>query len=435
MTNYYIVAPTSGLYAARLGSTEALSGIIIGMTPWAALVSSILYSWWANHSYKSALIFASACSLIGNVLYALALPCNSLTMVIIARLLNGFGGARAINRRYIADVFTSHERTAASVAFVTAGALGMAVGPGVAAIVGYLDIPENTYWTEETAPGYIMFVAWTVFFVSAILFFKEPQKLTALPPSSSSVNQNNSHDTMEMQPLLSNTSNGNSFKQTSTPKTRVSRLALSFTAFFSNIPVMTTLFIYFILKLALECILSSAPSITAYYFHWNTTASGTFLAILGILIFPANLVLAKVSRRYSDRYLIIVTLLMLIAGTFGILFYGSDSTTYSMTQYVTFAVFIFLSTNMLEGVNMSLLSKTIPKSWARGTFNSGLLATEAGTLGRAMGDVVISATALAGFDKMLNLTFAPLAFVSIVITIVTWKVYEYLVPVDQDDED
>jgi len=84
---------------------------------------------------------------------------------------------------------------------------------------------------------------------------------------------------------------------------------------------------------------------------------------------------------------------------------------------------------------MSLLSKTIPKSWARGTFNSGLLATEAGTLGRAMGDVVISATALAGFDKMLNLTFAPLAFVSIVTTIVTWKVYEYLVPVDQDDED
>jgi len=131
MTNYYIVAPTSGLYAARLGSTEALSGIIIGMTPWAALVSSILYSWWANHSYKSALIFASACSLIGNVLYALALPCNSLTMVIIARLLNGFGGARAINRRYIADVFTSHERTAASVAFVTAVALGMTVGPGV----------------------------------------------------------------------------------------------------------------------------------------------------------------------------------------------------------------------------------------------------------------------------------------------------------------
>eukprot|EP00957_Ditylum_brightwellii_P070335 5343298-Ditylum_brightwellii.AAC.1 len=44
MTNYYVVAPMSRLYMAHLGSTEALSSIIIDMTPWAALVSSIVYN-------------------------------------------------------------------------------------------------------------------------------------------------------------------------------------------------------------------------------------------------------------------------------------------------------------------------------------------------------------------------------------------------------
>jgi hypothetical protein len=125
MTNYYIIAPTSGQYADKLGSTEAMAGIIIGMTPNAALIATVLYCWWSNYSYKSALIFAASCSLIGNVFYAFALQQNSLFFVMIGRFLNGFGSARSINRRFIADTFSSSDRTAASAAFVSAGALGM----------------------------------------------------------------------------------------------------------------------------------------------------------------------------------------------------------------------------------------------------------------------------------------------------------------------
>merc|ERR1719162_1796044 len=63
MTNYYIVAPTVGDYALRLGSDESMSGIIIGMTPNAALVATVLYGFWSNYSYRNALIFA-ACSCV-----------------------------------------------------------------------------------------------------------------------------------------------------------------------------------------------------------------------------------------------------------------------------------------------------------------------------------------------------------------------------------
>ncbi len=46
MTNYYVVAPTVGEYALQLGSSESMAGIIIGMTPNAALIATVLYGWW-----------------------------------------------------------------------------------------------------------------------------------------------------------------------------------------------------------------------------------------------------------------------------------------------------------------------------------------------------------------------------------------------------
>ncbi len=98
MTNYYIVAPTCGRYAERVGSSESMAGIVIGMTPNAALVATVLYGWWSNHSYKSALVFAAACSFTGNVAYALALKYDSINLILLGRALNGFGSARSINR-------------------------------------------------------------------------------------------------------------------------------------------------------------------------------------------------------------------------------------------------------------------------------------------------------------------------------------------------
>lgn len=425
MTNYYIVAPTSGTYAKRLGMSEALSGVIIGMTPCAALVASVLYSWWSNYTYKRALLFAATCSILGDLLYALALPFNSLSLVILGRLLNGFGGARAINRRYIADAVSRRHRTAASAAFVTAGALGMAAGPALAVAADYLT-PEGSsllesghWWTVETAPGWIMFVLWAVFWVSAYLFFEEPVRASKQKVTSDE----------EQQPLIA--ANGN--KQLLTNGDGSSKLPLAKAPLYKNVAVMTTLGIYFVLKLALECQLSSTAIVTTLYFDWNVTNIGSFLAVLGLLMFPANMAVAQASRRYEDREIMLATLSVIFVGTLGIMTFYSSS--YTVVQYMVFSVCLFLGTNMLEGPNMSLLSKTIPKQWARGTFNSGLLATESGTFGRVVGDFIISAAGLVGLDRVLNLTFAPMAGLVGVTMLMTWKVFSYLVPHDEDEDD
>lgn len=54
------------------------------------------------------------------------------------------GGARAINRRYISDHVPVKQLTSASAAFVSASALGMAVGPALAGSLSKLDFKVLT---------------------------------------------------------------------------------------------------------------------------------------------------------------------------------------------------------------------------------------------------------------------------------------------------
>ena len=143
---------------------------------------------------------------------------------------------------------------------------------------------------------------------------------------------------------------------------------------------------------------------------------------------------AKLSQKYEDRELIAAALLVMLVSVLGVIDY--DPHTYSVYQYIIFGVGIFLSTNGLEGINMSLLSKTIPNSWAKGTFNSGFLATEAGTFARSAGDALISAVAgIFGIDMLLNGLFAPMALLCIVSLLMVYFSYDKLTDMDDDDDD
>eukprot|EP00536_Pseudo-nitzschia_multiseries_P008129 jgi/Psemu1/240912/estExt_Genewise1.C_2010016 len=430
MTNYYIVAPSVGNYALRLGSDESMSGYIIGMTPNAALIATVLYGFWSNYSYKKPLIFAAVSSFCGNIFYALALRYSSINMVLIGRFLVGFGSARSINRRYIADVFSKADRTAASADFVTYAALGMAAGPAAAAGVGHLHFDaSNLLWSDVNASSWIMVVVWGAFVVSLVAFFEEPDRshLYVKPKTDSSLNGKG-----ETKPLVSG-SDGDMEKSAIATTSKLENTSNE-PPLWKNVAVMVSLWLYFVLKLVLEMLMSSSGTVTKYYFSWDSKQSGLFLACVALLMFPVNFAVAKLSQKFEDRELIIAALIVMVISVLGMIDYDPDS--YSVYQYVTFGVGIFLSTNGLEGVNMSLLSKTIPTSWAKGTFNSGFLATEAGTLARSTGDVLISAVArLFGMGMILNGLFAPMAFLCTISLLVAYYSYDKLTDMDDDDDD
>ena len=204
MANQYVVAPTSGEYSLQLGESKAMSGLIIGLSPLAALLSTIVYSIWTNHAFKAPLITSILLATLGNLLYGLALQNESNNMLLFGRFLCGLGAPRIIARRYISDHVSLKHRTLASSYFVTAGALGLAFGPIVSCVVGFSHIDvtlrmpiwassssgwygdENVQgegngmidlvrFNDVTAPGWVMFVLWGLALCGTTAFVEPPE--------------------------------------------------------------------------------------------------------------------------------------------------------------------------------------------------------------------------------------------------------------------
>ncbi|KAH9615412.1 hypothetical protein KSS87_019294, partial [Heliosperma pusillum] len=99
---------------------------------------------------------------------------------------------------------------------------------------------------------------------------------------------------------------------------------------------------------------------------------------------------------------------------------------YSVPQYVFSGLIMFVSAEVLEGVNLSLLSRVMSSRLSRGTYNGGLLSTEAGTLARVVADATITLIGLMGVRNLLNLTLLPSLLICIGSIIATCCTYNTL---------
>ncbi|XP_024368342.1 SPX domain-containing membrane protein OsI_21475 [Physcomitrium patens] len=450
MVNYYIVVPSSDDYAELLHAPATLCGIIIGSMPLAALVSSLIYSWWSNFSYTAPLLISTLILMAGNLMYALALYFNSIWLLLLGRFLCGLGGARAINRRYISDHVPVKQLTSASAAFVSASALGMAVGPALAGALSKLNFkiygaPVNFV----TSPGWLLFAAWAGYFLLIVLFFKEPERPQPTGPISrhvsekdlAGVNDSSRIPSTLNEPLLPSLSgdpprpvilnlpkdlqsdeedgkgDDSDYGDDRAVET-VSELMKELT-----VPIRILLWIYFMLKFASELLISESSILTQYYFNWTTYQVSIFLSLLGLTVLPISAVVGNcISNIYEDRLVVLWTQITTGVGVIAILCY-SPFFQYSTYQYVAAAIIIFVSTNVLEGVNMSLLAKVMSPRLSRGVFNCGLLSTEAGTLARALADGMITVAGKAGMENLLNFSMFPTLFIVVFTTVYTWIGY------------
>ena len=284
-----------------------------------------------------------------------------------------------------------------------------------------------------------MFVLWAVYLTCNIIFFEEPDRgesTTKNAPSKSS-------EQIEENSPIPSSSTGGTHPSENTPLIKPPHISISFDALSQkkesrcNIPVLVSMLLLVLLKSVLESLTSSAPTISGFYFGWGVHDSGIYLAGLASFMLPCSFAVAQISRKYDDRELILATLLMMLIGILGFLVYGGDEDSYSETRFILFGFVIFVSCNALEGPTMGLLSKTIPQSLAKGILNAGLLATEAGTVGRVIGDFWLSTAAYMGLDKVVNNTFLPLGVVVFVSILIAVQAFSHLQPryEDEDDDD
>ncbi|KAG9148584.1 hypothetical protein Leryth_018299 [Lithospermum erythrorhizon] len=312
MVNTYIIVPTADDYSMSLGAAATVCGIVIGAMAVAQIFSSVYFSAWSNKSYFKPLVFSSIVLFLGNALYALAYDLNSLPVLLLGRVLCGLGSARAVNRRYISDCVPLKIRMQASAGFVSASALGMACGP---ALAGLLQTNFKLYkvsFNQDTLPGWVMAFAWLAYLAWLWISFREPLR----EPEENADQQESIEDEKDKlekglaQPLLlpPQESQGDDDDDekcdiSEEASEESHQPANSFGSAYRLLTpsVKVQLLIYFMLKYAMEILLSESSVVTAYYFQWSTSSVAIFLASLGLTVLPVNVIVgSSISNMFED---------------------------------------------------------------------------------------------------------------------------------------
>ncbi|XP_057478196.1 SPX domain-containing membrane protein At4g22990-like [Actinidia eriantha] len=437
MVNTYIIVPTADDYSTSLGAAATVCGVVIGAMAVAQVFSSVYFSAWSNKSYFKPLVFSSIVLFVGNIMYALAYDLNSIAVLLIGRLLCGFGSARAVNRRYISDCVPLKIRMQASAGFVSASALGMACGP---ALAGLLQINFKIYgitFNQNTLPGWVMGVAWLIYLVWLWISFKEPSREIEEQQITRGKNADLvGNDALEKgltQPLLLSSGDNQqdedgdeecdgSDEAPEKSRRPVTSIASAYRLLTPSVKVQ--LLIYFMLKYAMEILLSESSVVTTYYFGWSTSSVAIFLACLGLTVLPVNIVIGSyISNMFEERQLLLASEIMVCLGillSFHIIY------PYTVPQYVCSGLIMFVSAEVLEGVNLSLLSRVMSSRLSRGTYNGGLLSTEAGTIARVIADATITVAGYFGESRLLNITLLPSLLICIASIVATCFTYNSL---------
>ncbi|KAG0484311.1 hypothetical protein HPP92_008390 [Vanilla planifolia] len=321
----------------------------------------------------------------------------------------------------------------ASAGFVSASALGMACGPALAGLLQANFKLYSVSINQVTLPGWVMSLAWLIYLIWLWFSFKEPDhgitEKTDLPENTAEHAGVEGLESGIAQPLLlSSEDNENEEGEECDDSEEGSEDSRkSATSFGSAYKLLTPsvkvlLLIYFMLKFGMEILLSESSVVTSYYFNWRTGSVAIFLATLGLTVLPVNAIVGTyLSNMFEDRQILIASEIMMLVGI-ALSFHVTK--TYTVAQYVCSALITFVSAEVLEGVNLSLLSQVMSSRLARGTYNGGLLSTEAGTLARVVADAAITLAGYLGEGKLLNATLLPsflIAVLSIAATMLTFN--------------
>jgi hypothetical protein len=302
-----------------LGTNGAFGATLVGASSFAAIFAAFLYSlWYTKSSFRSVLLFSALCPCIGNLLYAIAISYRSMQVAIWGRILVGFGSAEVVNRQLISACVSFRNMTQASALFVAAGAIGMSIGPLLAAILDMasgrdskidLELPflpsGGIMYNHVTSPGFVMAGLWFLEILALIFLFREPERINGSDPASKGGSMVSFESDLNLTAYgtgsMSKSPNGTSSKARAWRKNAWSQLVLIKDLIFSNMALPVTLLLFGFIELVDEVLISSCSMVCHRYFSWNGSRAGFLIASLGSLVLPAHYVVERASRRYTER--------------------------------------------------------------------------------------------------------------------------------------
>jgi hypothetical protein len=126
--------------------------------------------------------------------------------------------------------------------------------------------------------------------------------------------------------------------------------------------VHVILLLYIVNKTGQELAVSSIPSVTQTLFQWNNEWQGYYMALMGAMVLPSNIVVNKLVKDIEDREMVLKLSLVCVGSSLAML--QTNFTKYSFVQYVIGNSLLFSALNSMEGIIMSLVSGSRPSSIA-----------------------------------------------------------------------
>ncbi|TFY54855.1 hypothetical protein EVJ58_g8612 [Rhodofomes roseus] len=351
--SFFIVVSSSDQYAEYLGGTATFSGLVIGIpTVFSGLVLVPLTKL-DQGGYKRPLHFACASALLGNILYSLAYRANFLYLILIGRIVSGFGFTFWMySKRRLASVRARRGLQRGPVpgrSLLQSRLLQLCVqrihepdldpcwdmGWAVATAL-YEDVPPPLPVAPEIELQ-------PVPVQGQVVINEDKDKSTTSVPglSSHAIPTSPSSDVPEEPPFHM------TWAQIGVTATMC---WFAMTCFFilgaweANIPVFT------------------ASDSTLNPFHFNPSAAGDLIALGGVCTIPFLLLNLLVARRVQDRHTLAVgSGLGLVGLLVAISILRADSVNYGSLWVCWFLV--ALGFNLASTVTLSLLSKQLPGEW------------------------------------------------------------------------
>ncbi|KAG9400795.1 hypothetical protein AC1031_010234 [Aphanomyces cochlioides] len=151
-----IVMPTLFLYCQSLGGTLVTMGLLTSAFSVGRLLSSFFFGWLCDRCpYRTVYLLASACGVVGNVIYLFADSKASVKILLLSRFVVGLGaGNRSVCRADVARMTSVSDRLKYMNRLSLTVFLGYALTPGIV-----WDIDVNFLglsFTALTAPGLIL---------------------------------------------------------------------------------------------------------------------------------------------------------------------------------------------------------------------------------------------------------------------------------------
>mmetsp|Transcript_1927 Transcript_1927/g.5666 ORF Transcript_1927/g.5666 Transcript_1927/m.5666 type:complete len:605 (-) Transcript_1927:467-2281(-) len=438
---YYM--PTPGLHnlCDELHVDLNYGGLVFVVADVGEIFASFGYTFWTNSNYRDPLLVSACSGVLGCILCSTAflVPVEfGFAVILVGRLLIGVASARTICRRYIADCISLSNRTRASIGMVVASSTGMAVGFLVSVpIVEFggeflhsIDIPEVSIM------GWLGAIFWALSLAASFAFFKDPHVSRPSPisesmtvnnlmtslldnragstdpeapvPSSNFLAQSSwtAHSVLDGSPapgdseLVDSVDRWEFAANAEAPTFRAKfRRAVKailgspyvpWEEFYAALQPTACCFVCLsIFKMAIAVFASSLPLFShGTLWYWQDTNRAIVLGGLSLTMLPAGSLTGFLTHKFSDRRILCGSLIACIVSCIPLYQLGGSNLKKGL--YILGGIILHMGVVGIEGSSMSLLSKVIHKSMARGPVNSGLLTTVAGTVGRFLGNIMVT---------------------------------------------